>query len=140
MLKTRGLISSLSFGEIKTHLSPLMKQAKTPYRPECWQVSDELTGGIAQIQKTVQLSLKEIGTQLESKDNQGLPTGESVNVYQPKSFLVIGSLSEFQGQYGINEEKYSSFELFRKNVTNPEIITFDELFERASYIVEATST
>ena len=36
---------------------------------------------------------------------------------------------------GNNEEKYSSFELFRRNIQNPEIITFDELYERATYIV-----
>ena len=59
-------------------------------------------------------------------------------MYQPRSFLVIGSLSEFRVAQGINEEKYSSFEMFRRNVNAPEIITFDELYERAKYIVEST--
>ena len=30
----------------------------------------------------------------------------------------------------------SSFEMFRRNLANPEVITFDELLERARYIVE----
>jgi hypothetical protein len=59
-----------------------------------------------------------------------------VFLYQPKAFLIIGSLEQFKTEHGINEDKYSSFELFRKHITNPEIITFDELFERARYIVE----
>lgn len=36
---------------------------------------------------------------------------------------------------GVNENKFSSFELFRQSQMNPEIITFDELYERAKYIV-----
>jgi len=37
---------------------------------------------------------------------------------------------------GVNQERYRSFELFRRNTTSPEIITFDELYERARFIVE----
>ena len=44
-------------------------------------------------------------------------------------------LSEFSGEHGENEEKFSSFELLRRNLTNPEVITFDELYQRAKYIV-----
>jgi hypothetical protein len=71
------------------------------------------------------------------RGEDGAPTGETLFLYQPRSFLVIGSLAEFRAAHGINEEKYSSFELFRRNVAAPEIITFDELFERARFIVEA---
>jgi hypothetical protein len=136
-LKTHGLISALSFGEIKTHKAPLLKQVASPYRKECWQISDELAGGIAQIQRSVQVSLGSIRSRLDVKDPDGTPTGESVFLYQPRSFLVIGSLAEFQTANGINEEKYSSFELFRRHTAAPEIITFDEPYERARFIVEA---
>jgi hypothetical protein len=135
-MKTRGLINSLCFGEIKTHKTYLLKQVKDGYRRECWAVNDELTGGIAQIQKTVQKSIENIKTKTQIKNKDGELTGEELYLYQPKSFLVIGSLKEFVGQNGINEDKFSSFELFRKNIFNPEIITFDELYERAKHIVE----
>ncbi len=46
LLKTQGLISALSFGEIKTHTAELLKPVASAYRRECWQVSDELAGGI----------------------------------------------------------------------------------------------
>jgi hypothetical protein len=44
-------------------------------------------------------------------------------------------MSEFVSENGVNKDKLRSFELLRKNTTNPEIITFDELYERARFIV-----
>jgi len=134
LLKTRGFISSLCFVEIKTHKSPLLEEK--PYRSESWGVSSELTGSIAQIQKTVQKAILQIQTQLNLYDSDGTPTGETAFLYQPKSVVVIGSLQEFISSFGVNEQKFGSFELFRRNVVNPEIITFDELFERAKFIVK----
>ena len=64
-------------------------------------------------------------------------TGERLFLYQPRAVLVVGSLGEFQGEHGINDEQYSSFEMFRRNIVNPEIITFDELYERARCIVDS---
>lgn len=139
LMKTRGLINSFCFGEIKIHDTPLLKKVNDPYRGECWAVSDELSGAIAQTQKTVQKAIKDLATKIDIKDDKGNPTGEQVFLYQPKSFVVIGSLSEFKSEHGTNEDKFSSFELYRQNLFNPEIITFDELYERAKYIV-ATGT
>ncbi len=136
LMKTRGIISSFCFGEIKTHRDNLLKQITNPYRGECWAISDELAGSIAQTQKSVQKSIKELNTKIEIKDKTGNLTGEQIFIYQPKSFVIIGNLSEFITTKGINEDKFSSFELFRQNQINPEIITFDELYERAKYIVK----
>jgi hypothetical protein len=50
--------------------------------------------------------------------------------------LVVGRLSEFESDAGgTNEAKFRSFELCRRHITRPEILTFDELFERAKFIV-----
>lgn len=136
LMKTRGLINSFCFGEIKTHKKFLLKQVSDPYRGECWAISDELAGAIAQTHKSVQKSIKELTTKIEIKDKVGNLTGEQVFIYQPKSFVIIGHLKEFLTETGVNEDKFSSFELFRQNQTNPEIITFDELYERAKYIVK----
>lgn len=136
LLKTRGIISSLCFVEIKTHKADLLKAISNSYRTESWSVSDELAGAIAQIQRTVDKSLRSISSKVEIKDKNGNLTGEQVFLYQPKSYLILGSLSEFKNQYGVNEEKYSSFEIFRRNIINPEILTFDELYERARFIIE----
>jgi hypothetical protein len=135
LMKTRGLISSLCFIEIKTHKTNLLHNTKA-YRNESWRISDELGGSISQIQKTVQKAVKDIQTKIEFETDFGEPTGETAFLFQPKSFVVVGSLNEFLTDNGINEQKFSSFELFRRNITSPEIITFDELFERAKYIVK----
>lgn len=137
LMKTKGLINSLCFGEIKTHRTNLLRNTTEPYRKECWSVSEELIGGIAQIQKTVQKSIENIKTKTELKDSSGDLNGEQLFLYQPKSFLIIGSLNQFIKEEKVNEEKFSSFELFRRNLFNPEIITFDELYERAKHILNS---
>ena len=134
-MRTNGALSSVCFVEIKRHDEKLMKQVKNPYRAECWQVSDELTGAIAQTQQTVRLAMNAIGEELRLKDNKGFPI-DSAFLYQPRAFIVIGSLSEFVRDGNVNEEQWPSFQLFRRSITNPEIITFDELLERARHIVE----
>lgn len=140
LLKTRGFLSSLAFAEIKTHRTALLENTKSPYRSGAWSVSREVAGGVAQIQRTVQESLRNIQTKTQIQGSDGSPTGEEVFLYTPRSFLVVGSLSEFAEEHGINEQKYSSFEMFRRNLTNPEIVTFDELYERARHIVAVGST
>lgn len=134
ILKTKGLISSLCFAEIKTHRTDLLQ--KKQYRPDSWSVSTELTGAVSQIQKTVQKAILDIRTRVELKSETGEPTGETAFLYQPKAYVIIGCLDEFLNEHGaVNESKFSSFELFRRNLNNPEIITFDELYERAKFIV-----
>lgn len=135
LLSRRGIIEATCFVEIKKHTTMLISAKE--YRPECFAVSEEVAGGVAQIQKTIQKSVRSLYDRIELRDGDYNPTGNLYN-YQPKGYLVVGSLSEFETDKGINEVKYSSFELFRRNLSNPEIITFDELFERAKFIVATT--
>lgn len=136
LMKTKGIINSLCFVEIKTDKTTLLKQTKDPYRGESWSISDELAGSIAQLQRTVQRSIENVKTKTEIKDSSDNLTGETLFLYKPKSYLIIGSLNEFMIDNKINEIKYSSFEMFRKSIQDIEIITFDELYERASFIVK----
>jgi hypothetical protein len=133
LLKTTGIVSSLCLVEIKTPDTQLLESE--PYRAACWQASKELSGGISQAQKTVQKTLENLGTEFRPNDKDGNPTGEVLYSYRPKSFLLIGRLSEFDAAEGINREKFGSFELLRRNTLEPEVITFDELLERARFIV-----
>jgi len=137
LLSRRGLIEATCFVEIKKHNTQLLE--KEQYRPECYSVSKEVSGGISQIQKSIQKSLSSLTEKFSQTDNDNNPVKNIYN-YQPKGYLVIGSLSEFYTEKGVNESKYSSFELFRRNLSNPEIITFDELYERAKFIVSTTET
>ncbi len=133
LLKTAGVLSSLCLVEIKKPNTSLLEGEA--YRPDCWQASRELSGGIAQSQKTVQKTLENLPVEFRPADKNGNPTGEVLYSYRPKSFLLIGKLSEFMTNHGTNREKFASFELLRRNTIAPEIITFDELFERARFIV-----
>lgn len=135
LMKSKGFISSLCFVEIKTHNTELL--AGKPYRSGCWSVSKEVSGAISQVQGTVASAIDNISTKLIPSSTEGNPTGEQLFNYQPKSFLVVGNLNQFVTEHGINEEKFRSFELFRRNTQSPEIITYDELYERAQFIVHA---
>jgi Domain of unknown function (DUF4263) len=134
VMKTKGAIEAMCLVEIKKHTTNLLQNSS--YRVGCWAPSDDLSGGVAQLQGTVDMATRKLSEKLELKDREGSPTGEKIFTYQPRSFLVVGSLKEFNTSKGINDEKYRSFELFRRNIRQPEIITFDELFCRAKFIVE----
>ncbi|WP_033394529.1 Shedu immune nuclease family protein [Thiomicrorhabdus arctica] len=134
LMKTKGIISNLCFIEIKTHATELLESK--PYRSGCWAPSKELAGAIAQVQGTVASAIENLSSKINPSDKEGNPTGEEIFNYQPKSYLVIGSMNEFVSDNGVNKDKLRSFELLRKNTSNPEIITFDELYERAKFIVK----
>jgi hypothetical protein len=134
LMKTRGRISSLCFVEIKKPTTDLC--TNNPYRSDVWSPSAELAGGVAQVQTTVHATLERLGRKLTPHDEQGDPTGEVLFNIEPRSCLVIGSLGEFHRLHGINEAQFRSFELYRRNTWRPEIVTFDELLERARFIVE----
>lgn len=133
LMKTKGLISNLCFVEIKTHATNLLDSK--PYRSGCWAPSKELSGAISQVQGTVASAVENLSNKISLEDKQGNPTGEEVFNYQPKSYLVIGSMGEFSTENGVNKDRLRSFELLRRNTISPEIITFDELYERAKFIV-----
>ena len=138
VMKTKGVISNLCFVEIKTHETALLENK--PYRSGCWSPSKELAGAIAQVQNSSALAVESLSSKINLEDKLGNPTGEEIFNYQPKSYLVIGSLDEFKTENGVNQDKLRSFELLRKNTANPEIITFDELYERARYIVRSNES
>jgi len=134
LMKTKGAIESLCFVEIKRH-DTLLLQAAPPYRPASWSPSKDLSGGITQSLVTVERAVSRIRDRLEPTHEDGTPTGERLYSFHPRSILVIGSLDQFKTQTGINTDQYRSFELLRRHTTRPEIITFDELYERARFIV-----
>ncbi|MET7889221.1 Shedu anti-phage system protein SduA domain-containing protein [Streptomyces avermitilis] len=135
-MRSKGLISSMLFCEIKTYDTELL--AKTPYRTAVYQASKELGGGVAQVQKTAskaqQLISRELVTHIFEDD--GTPTGVELSTTRPRQVVVIGSLREFTHNGAVNPEKINSFELYRTSIQDVEIITFDELYQRACFIVE----
>ncbi|MEK5418507.1 Shedu anti-phage system protein SduA domain-containing protein [Paenibacillus sp. FSL L8-0708] len=133
LMKSMGSINSMCFVEIKTHETPLLN--KKQYR-NSWAISGELSGAIAQIQYYKYSAIKSISSKIEITGTDGDPTGEVIYNYNPKAILLIGNLAQFNASKGVNESKLSSFEIFRKSIEGIEIITFDELYERAKFIIE----
>ena len=134
LMKTQARINSLCFVEIKLHDAPLLKASD--YRGDSWVPGKELIGGVAQVQATVQAAIERYTPRLHMTDSNGNPTGEPILNIDPRAFLVIGNLNEFVVGNGVNVSKFRAFESFRRNLRRPEIITFDELLNRARFIVE----
>ncbi|MDT3467315.1 MULTISPECIES: Shedu immune nuclease family protein [Stenotrophomonas maltophilia group] len=136
LLRTRGRISAACLVEIKHHRTPLL--AKGSYRAGTWQPSQEVTGAVSQILMSVDGMERQFQRLLVMRDGDGNPTGEEAVVARPRSVIVCGSLSEFVKDFGINEDQFRSFELYRRHLFSPDIVTFDELYERAKLIVESS--
>ncbi len=136
IMKTRAAINALCLVEIKKSGTQLLKQS--PYRSGTWAPTAELSGAVAQSQENVRVALDELGVEHRVADGNGYLTGEELYSVQPRSFLVVGNLNEFRGDYGVNAARFRSFEDFRRNSRQPEIITFDELYERAKFIVDSS--
>lgn len=109
--------------EIKTPHTPLLRNSQ--YRNGAWGISTELSGAISQVQ--VNCAQWEISDS-RTEQNQEHLTG--IYTISPKGIVVIGNTNEL-----ICRDKRNSFERFRQELRSPEIITYDELFERAKYIV-----
>jgi Shedu protein SduA, C-terminal len=131
MLKTAGALSAMVLVEIKHHQTSLLG---SQYRPDCWRISDEVAGGVAQCQVTASWAEKDLGPSLDVRDQDGY-TADRVEVCRPRSILVVGSLGQFVRDGRLNRPMFESFERFRRSLREPEIVTFDELHQRASTIL-----
>lgn len=136
LLRTSGIVRSMVFAEIKHHRTGLLK---AEYRPGVWPISNELAGGISQAQVTVHQAVAEVGERIAHRDDAGFETDDMTYLLRPRSFLIIGMLSEFVSDSGHHHPaKIRSFELARRHLHEPEVLTFDELLARAEWIVESS--
>jgi len=133
LMKTRGNISKILFCEIKTHLPNLLIEKYD--RPGVYVPAKELRGAVAQIQKTIHKASLKGEEVLRPVNGDGDPTGEQILFVKPRGIVVIGTLTDFIKEEGINYEELSSFEIYRQQINGIDIITYDELYERASFIV-----
>ena len=104
--------------EIKT---PFTKLLGKRYRNNIYSGSDELCGGVNQL-LTYKQSLLSESTLVESKKRK---------VFNPLCVLIIGSTREFD----TDENKNSSFELFRSALNGVLIVTYNELYAKLDSII-----
>jgi len=121
--------------EIKTPETPIFKPNRgNKSRAGTWQFSSEFIGAVSQIleQKAEWLSFANSGVHLNKAGTEQL----KARTRNAKSILVIGSQKEFLQGANIRDQNImrDTFELFRRETTNIDIVTFDELLERAKFI------
>lgn len=116
--------------EIKKPDTSLVKSEE--YRSGTWKLENELLWATSQVQMNCSSWFREGSVRDETRDSLEV---QNIFTYEPKGILVIGNTNQLN-----NRDKLYTFESFRRNLHNPEIITFDELFERAKFIVEQNDT
>ncbi len=114
--------------EIKTPATSLL-QGEAEIRNGAWSLSRKLTDAVAQIEANIATWEKEGAEQTDNRDQL---EGRGVFTVQPKGIIVIGMLRQF----GHNRSKRETFQRFRRSLHGIDILTFDELYERAKFIVQ----
>ena len=94
-------------------------------RNHAFSISSDLADAVAQVQGYIETwgTNATIGRYDFERDN-------NLTTAKPKGILVIGNTSELD-----TTDKERSFELFRNGLNQVDIITYDELLQRAHYIL-----
>jgi hypothetical protein len=120
--------------EIKKPDTPIFN--KTKNRSGSWGFHSDFIDAVSQVleQKTEWQILGQQSNLYNKVGNEKLLQ----RTRDAKAILIIGNKAEFLSVDKVREReiKQDTFELFRRGSRNVEIITYDELFERANFIVK----
>lgn len=116
--------------ELKTPETALFSNRQN--RSDSWRLSNELTDAVSQI--LAQKANWEIEGQRENYTSDGTRILEGT--CDPECILVIGSTSSITGNDREKIIKKKTLELYRRNLKSINILFYDELFERAKFIVQ----
>lgn len=119
--------------EIKKPDTPIFDKPKN--RSGSWSFHNEFIEAVSQVlEQKAEWSI--LGQNSDNYNKEGIKK-LAQRTRDAKAILVIGKKSEFTKLENIREKeiKQDTFELFRRDSRNIEIITYDELFERADFIV-----
>ena len=130
VMKYNSFMKSIAFIEIKRPDHNLLQ--KKEYRGGVFPPSDELTGAIAQAQMTANDAESACRKSVFSVEDHEGKRDEYLMVY-PESVVVIGhSRNEFEGKDGeVPWNRLRSFEIYRKSLNRPRVVTYDEIIELA---------
>jgi hypothetical protein len=116
------ITKSVGLVEIKT---PKTKLLGPEYRNGIYNVSSELSGAVMQVLNYRDNLYKERKTLLAGDD-------VDADIFDPKCVVIIGHAKREL----IDNDKIKSFELFRRQLSDIEVITYDELFDRTKRLVD----
>lgn len=123
-----------TFIELKLPTTNLFGKEKN--RSGAWRLSNPLIDSVSQILEQKASGIIKIETTKELFDEKGNLIEQKS--YDSKTILIIGNwneLEELADSAQIKKIKRKTFELYRRDSRNIEIITYDELYERAKFIV-----
>ncbi|WP_165448413.1 Shedu immune nuclease family protein [Rhizobium ruizarguesonis] len=119
--------------EIKRPDTPIF-QEKRSGRAGTWRFSNEFMDAVSQVieQKAEWLVQAQTGQNYDKSGTRRM----TARTRDPKAILVLGRGSEIEGGGSARdaEVRRDTFELFRRDTRNVDIVTFDELFDRARFI------
>lgn len=121
-----------TFVEVKKPSTQLFATVKN--RSNSWRLSNDVVHSVSQILEQKASGLIKLDKQ--QYNSSGNPISQKA--YDSKVILIMGhwnQLGESSNELEL-EIKKKTFELFRNDSRNIEILTYDELFDRAKYIVE----
>ncbi|WP_343710936.1 Shedu immune nuclease family protein [Kosakonia radicincitans] len=117
--------------ELKTPQTSLFVNRQN--RADSWRLSNDLTDAVSQI------LAQKANWEIESQRDNYTVEGDIINekTYDPECILIIGTLKDISGTEREKIIKRKTFELYRRNLKNIDIICYDELLERAKFIVRS---
>jgi hypothetical protein len=129
LMSTAGNVRFAVLVELKKPGTELL--GTTRYRNGAWAIGHELSGGIAQLHANTESFVRKAQAGLA---NVRLLDARSMSGAMPKGILLIGNTDQLD-----DDEKKATFHAFRRNTWDPEVITYDELLERAKFLVARTA-
>jgi hypothetical protein len=117
--------------ELKKPTTPLFKEYRN--RSDAWCLSSELSDAVSQI--LAQKANWDIHAQSPQFNGNGDRIAEAT--HDVECILIIGNRSSVTGTDRERAMKFKTLELYRRNLRNIDIIFYDELLERAEYIVSS---
>ncbi|MGK3206895.1 Shedu immune nuclease family protein [Amycolatopsis sp. MEPSY49] len=116
--------SNVACVEIKTPTAELMG---SQYRENSYLPGKELVGGVAQVLESRRSLLSEFNGLSRSSS-----TGDQRVAYDPTCYLVIGNSQD------LDRKKVGSFELYRRNLRDVAVFTYDEVFDGIKILLDAS--
>lgn len=126
--------------ELKTPQTKIFTVAKkSTKRTNTWSFSDNFIDGVSQcLAQKFDWEKASISKDIKNPITKEYLDKIKVRTEDVKSIFIIGNKSKEFSEKSKTEDtvtKRDTFELFRRNNRNLEIMTYDELYERAYYIV-----
>jgi hypothetical protein len=98
---------------------------KDKYRNKVYPLGEDLIGGASQVQSYCRTWVID-GSRQEDTVADLLAKG--IFTVEPRGILVVGNSAQLD-----DPDKRTTFELYRRNLRNPEVLTYDELLSRAEH-------